>query len=51
MIISIDVLDMGDMMSMLDYLWLVLRFMADGILQFNNYNLLSDNADFDLEVF
>jgi hypothetical protein len=32
MIISIDVLDMGDMMSLLDYLWMILRFLADGIL-------------------
>jgi hypothetical protein len=49
--ISIDVLDMGDMMSLLDYLWLVFRFLANGILQFNNYNLFSDYVNFDLEVF
>jgi hypothetical protein len=32
MIIIFDVLDMGDMMSLLDNLWLVFRFLADGIL-------------------
>jgi hypothetical protein len=51
MIISFDVLDMGDMMSLLDNLWLVFRFLADGIFQFNNYDLLSDNVVIDLEVF
>jgi hypothetical protein len=51
MIISFDVLDMGDMRSMLDNLWLVFGFLADGIFQFNNYDLLSDNANFDLEIF
>jgi len=51
MIISFDVLDMGNMRSMLDNLWLVFRFLADGIFQFNNYDLLSDNADIDMEVF
>jgi hypothetical protein len=51
MIIIFDVLDMGDMRSMLDNLWLVFRFLADGIFQFDNYDLFSDNASFDLEVF
>ena len=51
MIISFDVLDMGNMRSMLDNLWLVFGFLADGIFQFNNYDLFSDNASFDLEVF
>ena len=51
MIISINVLDMGDMMNMLDYLRLVFRFLADAIFQCNNYNLLSDYVDIDLEVF
>jgi len=51
MIISFDVLDMGNMRSMLDNLWLVFGFLADGIFQFNNYDLLSDNANFDLEIF
>jgi len=51
MIISFDVLDMGDMMSVLDNLWVVFRFLADGIFQFDNYDLLSDNADIDMEVF
>jgi hypothetical protein len=51
MIISIDVLDMGDMMSLLDYLRLVFGVLANGILQFNHNNLFSDNVDFDLEVF
>jgi len=51
MIISFDVLDMGNMMSMLDYLRLVFRFLADGVFQFNNYDLFSDNVGFDLEVF
>ena len=51
MIISFDVLDMGDMRSMLDNLWLVFRFLADGIFQFNYYDLFSDNADIDMEVF
>ena len=51
MIVSFDVLDMGDMMSMSDNLWLVFRFLADGIFQFNNYNLFSDHVGIDLEVF
>ncbi len=51
MIVSFDVLDMGGMMNLLDNLWLVFRFLADGIFQFNNYDLLSDNADIDMEVF
>ena len=51
MIISFDVLDMGDMMSLLDNLWLVFRFMADGVFQFDNYDLFSDYVDIDLEVF
>jgi hypothetical protein len=51
MIISFDVLDMGDMRSVLDNLWLVSRFLADGIFQFNYYDLFSDYADFDLEIF
>jgi len=51
MIISFDVLDMGDMRSMLDNLWLVFGFLADGIFQFNNYDLLSNNVDSHLEVF
>ena len=42
---------MGDMRSVLDYLLMVFRFLADGILQFNNYDLFSDNVDIDLEVF
>jgi len=42
---------MGDMMSMLDYLRLVFRFLANGILQFNHYNLLGDYVDSDLEIF
>ena len=51
MIIIFDVLDMGDMMSLLDNLWLVFRFSADAVFQFNHYDLFSDNASFDLEVF
>ena len=51
MIISFDVLDMGDMMSMLDNLWLVFRFLADGIFQFNHYDLFSDNVGIDMEIF
>ena len=51
MIISFDVLNMGDMRCMLDNLWLVFRFLADGIFQFDNYDLFSDNADIDMEVF
>ena len=51
MTISFDVLDMGGMMSLLDNLWLVFRFLADGVFQFNHYNLFSDNADIDMEVF
>ncbi len=51
MIISFDVLDMGDMRSMLDNLWLVFGFLADGIFQFDNYDLLSDNVGINLEVF
>lgn len=51
MIISFDVLDMGNMMSLLDSLWLVFGFLADGIFQFYNYDLFGDNADIDMEVF
>jgi hypothetical protein len=51
MIIIFDVLDMGDMMSLLDNLWLVFRVLADGIFQFDNYDLFSDNVGIDLEVF
>jgi len=51
MIISFDVLDMGDMRCMLDNLWLVFRFLADGIFQFDNYDLFSDYVNFDLEIF
>ena len=51
MIIIFDVLDMGDMMSLLDNLWLVFRFLADGILYFYNYDLFGDNVGIDLEVF
>jgi len=51
MIISFDVLDMGNMMSLLDNLWLVFRLMADGIFQFNHYDLLGDNVGINLEVF
>jgi len=51
MIISFDVLDMGDMRSMLDNLWLVFGFLADAVFQFNNYDLFSDNVGIDLEVF
>ena len=51
MIISLDVLDMGDMMSVLDNLWLVFRFLADGIFQFDNYDLFSYYVGIDLEVF
>ncbi len=51
MTISFDVLDMGNMMNLLDNLRLVFRFLADGVFQFNNYDLLSDNADIDMEVF
>jgi len=47
MIISINVLDMGNMMSMLDYLRLVFRFLADAIFQFYNSSLLRDNDSFD----
>jgi len=50
MTISFDVLDMGGMMSLLDNLWLVFRFLADGVFQFNYYDLLSDNVGIDLEV-
>ena len=51
MTISFDVLDMGDMMSVLDNLWLVFRFLADGIFQFNYYDLFGDNVGIDLEIF
>jgi len=51
MTISFDVLDMGNMMNLLDNLRLVFRFLADGVFQFNNYDLLSDYVDIDLEVF
>ncbi len=51
MIIIFDVLDMGDMMSLLDTLWLVFRVLADGIFQFDNSDLFSDNVGIDLEVF
>ena len=51
MIISCDVLDMGDMMSLLDNLWMVFRFLADGVFQFYNYDLFGDNVGIDLEVF
>lgn len=51
MIISFDVLDMGDMRSMLDNLWLVFRFLADAVFQFNNYDLFGDYAGIDLEIF
>jgi hypothetical protein len=47
MIISFDVLDMGDMRSMLDNLWLVFRVLADGIFQFDNYDLFSDYVGID----
>ena len=51
MIIIFDVLDMGNMMSMLDYLRLVFRLLADAVFQFDNYDLFSDNVGIDLEVF
>ena len=51
MIISFDVLDMGDMRNLLDNLWMVFRFLADAVFQLNHYDLFSDNVDFDLEVF
>jgi len=51
MIISFDVLDMGDMRCMLDNLWLVFRFLADAVFQFNHYDLLSDYVGINLEVF
>jgi len=51
MIIIFDVLDMGDMMSLLDNLWMVFRFLADGVFQFNHYDLFSDYVGIDLEVF
>ena len=51
MIISFDVLDMGGMRSMSDNLWLIFGFLADGIFQFYNYDLFSDNVGIDLEVF
>ena len=51
MIISFDVLDMGDMRCMLDNLWLVFRFLADGIFQFDNYDLFGDYVGINLEVF
>lgn len=51
MIISFDVLDMGDMRSMLDNLWLVFRVLADAVFQFNHYDLFSDYVGFNLEIF
>jgi hypothetical protein len=51
MTISFDVLDMGNMMNLLDNLRLVFRFLADGIFQFNNYDLFGNNVGIDLEVF
>ena len=51
MTISFDVLDMGDMMSLLDNLWMVFRFLADGVFQFNYYDLFGNNVGIDLEVF
>ena len=51
MIIIFDVLDMGDMMSLLDNLWMVFRLLADGVFQFYNYDLFGDNVGIDLEVF
>jgi len=51
MIISFDVLDMGDMRSVLDNLWLVFRFLADAVFQFDNYDLFGDYVGIDLEVF
>jgi hypothetical protein len=51
MIISFDVSDMGNMMSLLDSLWLVFGFLADAVFQFNHYDLFGDNVGIDLEVF
>ena len=51
MIVSFDVLDMGDMRGVLGDLWLVFRFLADAVFQFYNYDLFSDNVGIDLEVF
>ena len=51
MIISFNVLDMGDMMSLLDNLWLVFGFLADGIFQFYNYDFFGDYVGIDMEVF
>jgi len=51
MIIIFDVLDMGDMRSLLDNLWMVFRFLANGVFQFNYYDLFSDYVGFDMEVF
>jgi hypothetical protein len=51
MIIFVDVLDMGDMRSLLGYLWMVFRFVADGILQFNNHDLFSKHVNSNLEIF
>jgi len=51
MTISFDVLDMGNMMNLLDNLWLVFRFLADAVFQFNHYDLLGDNVGINLEVF
>jgi len=36
---------------MLDNLWLVSMFLADGIFQFNYYDLFSDYVGFNLEIF
>jgi hypothetical protein len=51
MIISFDVLDMGDMRGVLGDLWLVFRFLADAVFQFNYYDLLSNYVGINLEVF
>jgi hypothetical protein len=44
-------LDMGDMRSMLDNLWLVFGFLANGIFQFDYYDLFGNNVSFDLKIF
>ena len=51
MTIPFDVLDMGDMMSLSDNLWLVFGVLADAVFQFYNYDLFSDNVGIDMEVF
>ncbi len=51
MIISFNVLDMGNMRYMLGDLWLVSGFLADAVFQFDHYDLFSNNADIDMEVF